>query len=132
MWRASARWLADAVGARASGRAVDRPRCGGRSWYRAGIGKVAGSLAWRRLTGLPRSAFGTAPTHAGLGVSVLGTVAVTMFETEDDVEIKPGQVTEAGGYSCMSTACRCRRRRQLVGQAPLCVPADADDGGGAS
>ncbi|ANK84960.1 heme lyase CcmF/NrfE family subunit [Rhizobium sp. N731] len=68
-------------------------------WYRAGIGKVAGSVAWRRLSGLPRSAFGTALAHAGLGVSVLGIVAVTTFQSEHVVEMKPGQTVEAGGYS---------------------------------
>ncbi|MGO7675412.1 cytochrome c-type biogenesis CcmF C-terminal domain-containing protein, partial [Rhizobium ruizarguesonis] len=50
-------------------------------WYRAGIGKVAGSLALRRLSGLPRSAFCTALAHAGLGVTVLGIVAVTTFQS---------------------------------------------------
>ncbi|MFD1728491.1 cytochrome c-type biogenesis CcmF C-terminal domain-containing protein, partial [Rhizobium viscosum] len=54
---------------------------------------------WRRLTGLPRSAFGTALAHAGLGVTVLGIVAVTTFQTEHVVEMKQGQSTEAGGYS---------------------------------
>ncbi|ANK93836.1 cytochrome-c-type biogenesis protein CcmF/CycK 2 (plasmid) [Rhizobium sp. N6212] len=68
-------------------------------WYRAGIGKLAGSVAWRRLSGLPRSAFGTALAHAGLGVSVLGIVAVTTFQSEHVVEMKPGQTVEAGGYS---------------------------------
>ncbi|WP_434712566.1 heme lyase CcmF/NrfE family subunit [Rhizobium sp. YTUHZ045] len=68
-------------------------------WYRAGIGKVAGSIAWRRLSGLPRSAFGTALAHAGLGVSVLGIVAVTTFQSEHVVEMKPGATVDAGGYS---------------------------------
>ncbi|ARO29352.1 cytochrome-c-type biogenesis protein CcmF/CycK [Rhizobium sp. NXC14] len=68
-------------------------------WYRAGIGKVAGSIAWRRLLGLPRSALGTALAHAGLGVSVLGIVAVTTFQSEHVVEMKPGATVEAGGYS---------------------------------
>lgn len=68
-------------------------------WYRAGIGKVAGSVAWRRLIGLPRSAFGTALAHAGLGLTVLGIVAVTTFQTEHVVEMKPGESVEAGGYS---------------------------------
>ncbi|MEK1897004.1 MAG: heme lyase CcmF/NrfE family subunit [Rhizobium sp.] len=68
-------------------------------WYRAGMGKVAASVAWRRLAGLPRSAFGTALAHAGLGVAVLGIVAVTTFETEHVLEMKPGQTVEAGGYS---------------------------------
>jgi len=68
-------------------------------WYRAGVGKVAASVAWRRLAGLPRSAFGTALAHAGLGVAVLGIVAVTTFETEHVIEMKPGQTVEAGGYA---------------------------------
>ncbi|KQV63844.1 heme lyase CcmF/NrfE family subunit [Rhizobium sp. Root1220] len=68
-------------------------------WYRAGVGKVAVNVAWRRLVGLPRSAFGTALAHAGLGVAVLGIVAVTTFETEHVSEMKLGQTTEAGGYT---------------------------------
>jgi len=68
-------------------------------WYRAGVGKVAASVGWRRLAGLPRSAFGTAFAHAGLGVAVLGIVAVTTFETEHVIEMKSGQTVEAGGYS---------------------------------
>ncbi len=68
-------------------------------WYRAGVGKVAASVAWKRLAGLPRSAFGTALAHAGLGVAVLGIVAVTTFETEHVIEMKPGQSVEAGGYA---------------------------------
>ena len=68
-------------------------------WYRAGIGKVAGNVAWRRLSGLPRSAFGTALAHAGLGVTVLGIVAVTTFETENITTMKPGGTAELGGYT---------------------------------
>ncbi|WP_455872617.1 heme lyase CcmF/NrfE family subunit [Rhizobium yanglingense] len=68
-------------------------------WYRAGIGKVKAHVAWKRLTGLPRSAFGTALAHAGLGVSVIGIVAVSAFSTEHVLEMKPGETTEAGGYT---------------------------------
>ncbi|MBY4593916.1 cytochrome c-type biogenesis CcmF C-terminal domain-containing protein, partial [Rhizobium redzepovicii] len=46
-----------------------------------------------------RSAFGTALAHAGLGISVLGIVAVTTFQTEYVIEMKPGETTDAGGYS---------------------------------
>jgi cytochrome c-type biogenesis protein CcmF len=67
-------------------------------WYRAGVGKLKTAVAWRRLAGLPRSAFGTALAHAGLGVAVLGIVAVTTFQTEHVVAMKPGQTVEAGGY----------------------------------
>ncbi|WP_312417510.1 heme lyase CcmF/NrfE family subunit, partial [Shinella sp.] len=51
-------------------------------WLRAGIGKVAGNVAFRRFVGLPGSAFGTALAHIGIGVTVIGIVAVTAFETE--------------------------------------------------
>jgi cytochrome c-type biogenesis protein CcmF len=68
-------------------------------WYRAGIGKVAANVAWRRLSGLPRSAFGTALAHAGLGITVLGIVAVSTFATEHVLEMKPGETTDAGGYT---------------------------------
>jgi len=67
-------------------------------WYRAGFGKHPLSTAWSRFKGLPRSAFGTALAHLGLGITVLGVVAVTTFETETVVEMKPGLTAEAGGY----------------------------------
>ncbi|MFN3628389.1 MAG: cytochrome c-type biogenesis CcmF C-terminal domain-containing protein, partial [Parvibaculum sp.] len=67
-------------------------------WYRAGFGKHPLSTAWSRLKGLPRSAFGTSLAHFGMGVTVLGVVAVTTFETETVVEMKPGMTVEAGGY----------------------------------
>ncbi|NRP71212.1 Cytochrome c-type biogenesis protein CcmF [Ensifer psoraleae] len=66
---------------------------------RSGIGKVAANVAWKRLSGLPRSAFGTALAHAGLGVTLIGIVAVTAFETETVVEMKPGMMVDAGGYA---------------------------------
>ena len=68
-------------------------------WYRAGFGKLALNVAWRRFAGLPRSAYGAALGHLGLGVTVLGIVAVTTYATETVVEMKPGMTTEAGGYS---------------------------------
>ncbi|WFS01768.1 heme lyase CcmF/NrfE family subunit [Rhizobium tumorigenes] len=68
-------------------------------WFRAGIGKVAADVAWRRFAGLPRSAFGSALAHAGLGVTVLGIVAVSTFQTENILDMKPGSTTELGGYS---------------------------------
>lgn len=66
---------------------------------RAGVGKVSAGVARRRLFGLPGSAFGTALAHFGVGVTVIGIVAVTAFETEHVVEMKPGATVEAGGYT---------------------------------
>ena len=66
---------------------------------RAGFGRVAVPTAMRRLAGLPRSAFGTALAHFGLGVTVLGIVLVTSWETEHVLEMTPGQTVESGGYT---------------------------------
>ena len=68
-------------------------------FLRSGLGKVTAAVAWRRVSGLPRSVFGTALAHAGIGVTLIGIVAVTAFETEHIVEMKPGMTTEAGGYT---------------------------------
>ncbi|WP_117195436.1 heme lyase CcmF/NrfE family subunit [Rhizobium terrae] len=68
-------------------------------WYRGNFGKLKFSVAMRRLAGLPRSAFGTAIAHFGLGVTVLGIFAATSFGTETVVEMKPGASVDVGGYS---------------------------------
>jgi cytochrome c-type biogenesis protein CcmF len=68
-------------------------------WARGGFGKLKFSVAIRRLIGLPRSAFGTAIAHFGLGVTVLGIVSASTFGTETVVEMKQGASVEAGGYS---------------------------------
>ncbi|MBA5776381.1 heme lyase CcmF/NrfE family subunit [Stappia sp. F7233] len=52
----------------------------------------------RRLAGLPRSAWGTVLGHAGLGVSVLGIVAATAFQTEAIRTLKPGETMTISGY----------------------------------
>ncbi|AJY47219.1 heme lyase CcmF/NrfE family subunit [Martelella endophytica] len=67
--------------------------------FRAGFGRVPLSKAIPRLKGLPRSAFGTALAHFGIGVTLLGIVAVTLYETETVLEMTPGMTVEAGGYS---------------------------------
>ncbi|MBP2547496.1 cytochrome c-type biogenesis protein CcmF [Neorhizobium galegae] len=70
-------------------------------WYRANFGKLSFKVAFARLKGLPRSAFGTALAHLGLGVTVLGIVAVTTFQTEHVVEMRQGETAEAGGYTLL-------------------------------
>ena len=68
-------------------------------WTRAGFARLETGLAFRRLSGLPRSAFGTTLAHLGFGVTVLGIIAVTAFATEKVSEMKPGSSVEAGGYT---------------------------------
>ncbi|MCP4381839.1 MAG: heme lyase CcmF/NrfE family subunit [Hyphomicrobiales bacterium] len=63
---------------------------------RSKIGVVPVGTSLRRLAGLPRSAFGTALAHAGMGVTVLGLVAATTWATEDIVAMKAGDSIEIG------------------------------------
>ena len=51
-----------------------------------------------RLRGLPLSVWGTTFGHAGMGVLVAGVAGMSLA-TQDIVLLKPGQTTEAAGYS---------------------------------
>lgn len=66
---------------------------------KSGFGKVRISIAFRRLVGLPWSIFGTALAHAGLGVTLLGVVAVTSFEQEHILRMKADESTQVASYS---------------------------------
>ncbi len=68
-------------------------------WTRARFAEVGLSVGVRRLIGLPRSTFGAAFGHAGLGVTLLGIVATTTFQSETIVEMKPGDSATVGAYS---------------------------------
>ena len=59
-----------------------------------------GSLAdaARRLGNLPRSAFGTALAHAGLGIVVIGIVATTAWRSESILAMKPEETADIAGY----------------------------------
>jgi cytochrome c-type biogenesis protein CcmF len=54
--------------------------------------------AVRRATGLPRSAWGTAFAHFGIGVTLLGIIGVTAWGSERIAEIKPGDTLEISHY----------------------------------
>jgi len=66
---------------------------------KAGLGSQPWTVAARRLAGLPRSMFGTALAHAGLGVTVLGMVGTLSFGTEHIGTMKPGDVLNLSGRS---------------------------------
>ncbi|MBC6442068.1 MAG: heme lyase CcmF/NrfE family subunit [Rhodobacteraceae bacterium] len=65
---------------------------------RARIGDVPPSAAWRRLQKLPRSDWGKAVAHAGLGLVVFGIASITAWETEDIRVARIGDRFSAGGY----------------------------------
>ncbi len=66
--------------------------------YRARLGSVPLDEAWRRLAGLPRSAFGSALAHFGVGMLVVGVVATSAYREELILVMKPGEKVKIAGY----------------------------------
>jgi cytochrome c-type biogenesis protein CcmF len=62
------------------------------------IMRVPFRAALRRALGLPRSAWGTAFAHFGIGMTLLGIVSVTAWGVEHIVEVKPGDTLEVSHY----------------------------------
>src|SRR5437660_9509993 len=58
---------------------------------RTGLLKVPVRTAVARARGLPRSTWGSALAHFGLGITLLGIVGETQLGTERIAELKPGQ-----------------------------------------
>jgi cytochrome c-type biogenesis protein CcmF len=58
---------------------------------RTALLKVPFRTALSRARGLPRSTWGTALAHVGLGVTLLGIVGETQLSAEHIAEVKPGQ-----------------------------------------
>jgi len=60
--------------------------------------RAPAAVSWTRAKGLPRSAWGTALAHFGLGVTLLGVVCETQWNAERIVAIKPSQTLSIRGY----------------------------------
>jgi cytochrome c-type biogenesis protein CcmF len=56
------------------------------------------AISLRRARGLPRSAWGTAFAHAGIGVALIGIVCETTWNSEFIGTMKPDDVTKLAGY----------------------------------
>jgi cytochrome c-type biogenesis protein CcmF len=67
--------------------------------YRVKLAGTSPAEVWRRLRNLPRSAYGTALAHAGVGLSVIGIVATTAWRSEEILALKPGDSAEIAGYT---------------------------------
>jgi len=65
---------------------------------RSRLGRIPLGESLRRLKGLPRSIWSTALGHLGLGLTVLGIVSVTAWETELVTTLNPGETAELSGY----------------------------------
>ncbi|NEW93031.1 heme lyase CcmF/NrfE family subunit [Rhodopseudomonas sp. BR0M22] len=56
------------------------------------------SISLRRASGLPRSSWGTMFAHAALGVTLIGIVCETTWNSEYIAAMKPGDSTKLAGY----------------------------------
>ena len=65
---------------------------------RAGLLRLSPQVALRRAVGLPRSTWGTAFAHAGLGVALLGIVCETSWNSERIAAVKAGEVVNVANY----------------------------------
>ncbi len=57
-----------------------------------------------RLAGLPRSSLGMTSAHAGLGLMIIGIIAITLWKVEHIVAMKPGERAEIGHYTVQFVA----------------------------
>jgi cytochrome c-type biogenesis protein CcmF len=65
---------------------------------KTGMLRLAPSVSLRRAAGLPRSNWGMAFAHAGLGVALLGIVCETTWNSERIAAVKAGDVVTIAGY----------------------------------
>jgi cytochrome c-type biogenesis protein CcmF len=63
------------------------------------LGKPSLSSALARLRGLPRSSLGMMAAHFGLGIAIIGIVAVTAWREEIVTTMKPGERVDIAGFS---------------------------------
>ncbi|RWA71041.1 MAG: heme lyase CcmF/NrfE family subunit [Mesorhizobium sp.] len=66
---------------------------------KSGVGSVARAAMLRRFAGLPRSVFGTALAHLGLGLTLLGIVGTLSFGTEKILTMRAGETVELSGHT---------------------------------
>ena len=66
----------------------------------------AGTPLWKRMSSQPRSYWGMLVAHAGIGVFVIGVTLVNGLETSNEVVMRVGDTTSAGGYTFRMTDLR--------------------------
>jgi cytochrome c-type biogenesis protein CcmF len=65
---------------------------------RTGLWRAPLGTVLRRAAGLPRSAWGSAFAHIGLGISLLGIIGVTQWGSEQIVSLRPGDKVSLRQY----------------------------------
>ena len=67
--------------------------------FRAKFGKAGWEEVARRLRNLPRSVYGTALAHFGVGMMVIGIIATTAYQTEKILLMKAGESVDVAGFN---------------------------------
>jgi cytochrome c-type biogenesis protein CcmF len=86
------------------------------------------SVSLRRAGGLPRSIWGAAFAHAGIGLALMGIVCETTWNSEHIAAMRPGDSVKVAGYDLQFDRLRARQGpnyRELV--ASFKVSLDGDD-----
>jgi cytochrome c-type biogenesis protein CcmF len=86
---------------------------------RTGLFRVPFAAAFGRAAGLPRSAWGTAIAHFGVGVCLLGIIGETQWGAERIAAIKPGETISVRHYDLTLDGLTQRRGpnyQELVGR----------------
>jgi cytochrome c-type biogenesis protein CcmF len=68
-------------------------------FQRSGLPKASLKVAFSRLGGLPRSTWGSAFAHFGVGLMVLGVVGATAFSDEKGISAVKGDTIEIAGFT---------------------------------
>ena len=71
---------------------------------KSGIGTRRAGVALRRFVGLPRSVFGTALAHLGLGLTMLGIVSTLALQAESIPRSSPARRSRLPATPCVSMA----------------------------
>ncbi len=66
--------------------------------FRAKVGSAGREEVLRRLWNLPRSVYGTALAHFGVGLMVIGIVATSAYRIETVLVMKPGDKVDIANY----------------------------------
>ncbi len=77
-------------------------------------GAVGGSAAGA-CAALPRSAYGTTLAHFGVGLTVVGIIATSAYQSESILVMKPGERVEIAGYELNFLGATPRQGAELHG-----------------
>ena len=67
--------------------------------HKIALFKVSAGASLSRLLGLPGASLGMTLAHGGLGILVIGIIAISLWKVEVIVALKPGETAQVGAYS---------------------------------